>query len=61
MTDYRFIESIKNLSIEEQKVKLQEYIEQIHNEYNTQILLLQSQVSKYSDLYYECQDQLYKH
>lgn len=60
MTDYHFLESIKNLSIEEQNTKLIQYINYIQDEYSRDLLFLQSQISKYSNLYSECQEQLYK-
>lgn len=58
MQDYYFLESIKSLSIEEQNLKLRSQLEYLSDEYDKQIIYLQSQISKYSNLYDECREKL---
>lgn len=59
--NYNFLESIKNLSLEEQNARLKNQLEFNEQEHQQEILFLNSQISKFSALYYECQNKLYQY
>lgn len=60
LDNYLFLDSIKKLTLEEQNIRLKEQLEYLTKQHQEEIVFLHNQISKYSSLYNECQDQLYK-